>query len=66
MQAWVSEMATYLKQLDPHHLVTVGEEGFWGWDSQVRCAALSCLVRMLALSTCMMGHCLRGADHFKS
>ena len=35
VQTWVSEMSTYLKQLDSNHLVTVGEEGFWGWGSQV-------------------------------
>lgn len=30
MQAWVHEMAAYLKEKDPNHLVTVGLEGFWG------------------------------------
>ncbi|EIE20480.1 glycoside hydrolase [Coccomyxa subellipsoidea C-169] len=28
--AWVHEMAAYLKEKDPNHLVTVGLEGFWG------------------------------------
>ena len=35
VQTWISEMATFLKQADPNHLITVGEEGFWGWNSQV-------------------------------
>lgn len=30
MQAWIEEMAAYVKALDPNHLVTVGAEGFWG------------------------------------
>ena len=29
MQNWVKEMAAYVKGLDPNHLVTVGEEGFY-------------------------------------
>jgi mannan endo-1,4-beta-mannosidase len=33
MQAWVKEMSTYLKRIDPNHLVTVGSEGFWGQNS---------------------------------
>ena len=28
MQAWVNEMAEYMKDLDPNHLLTLGEEGF--------------------------------------
>ncbi|KAK9802579.1 hypothetical protein WJX73_007058 [Symbiochloris irregularis] len=26
---WVNEMATYLHTIDPNHMVTVGEEGYW-------------------------------------
>ena len=33
MQSWIDEMATHLKQQDPNHLVTVGEEGFWAVGS---------------------------------
>ena len=29
VQAWTHEMAAYLKEKDPNHLVTVGLEGFW-------------------------------------
>lgn len=29
LQAWTHEMAAYLKEKDPNHLVTVGLEGFW-------------------------------------
>ncbi|PRW50827.1 glycoside hydrolase [Chlorella sorokiniana] len=33
LQSWIEEMSAYLKQLDPNHLVTVGEEGFWSKSS---------------------------------
>lgn len=33
-QEWVHEMAAYLKEKDPNHLVTVGLEGFWGAHTQ--------------------------------
>ncbi len=26
---WVAEMSAYIKQLDPHHLVAIGDEGFF-------------------------------------
>ena len=36
IQAWVGDMSAYLKSVDPNHLVTVGEEGFWGYyDSHI-------------------------------
>ena len=30
LQAWIEEMAAYVKSLDTKHLVTVGIEGFYG------------------------------------
>ncbi|PKI66395.1 hypothetical protein CRG98_013197 [Punica granatum] len=30
LQAWITEMAAFIKSLDPKHLVTVGTEGFYG------------------------------------
>lgn len=35
MQAWVKEMAAYVKSLDPNHLLTVGEEGFYPPSGQM-------------------------------
>ena len=29
MQEWIVEMSQYMKAIDPHHMVTVGEEGFY-------------------------------------
>lgn len=30
MQNWIEEVSSFLKEQDPNHLVTVGEEGFYG------------------------------------
>lgn len=30
VQSWIEEMSAFLKAQDPNHLVTVGEEGFYG------------------------------------
>lgn len=30
LQAWIEEMAAYIKSLDTKHLITVGIEGFYG------------------------------------
>lgn len=31
-RAWIEEMANYVKKLDPSHLVSIGEEGFFGQE----------------------------------
>eukprot|EP01024_Parvocaulis_polyphysoides_P047235 TRINITY_DN447_c0_g1_i1.p1 TRINITY_DN447_c0_g1~~TRINITY_DN447_c0_g1_i1.p1 ORF type:complete len:420 (-),score=78.55 TRINITY_DN447_c0_g1_i1:1613-2872(-) len=33
IQGWIDEMSGFLKSVDPNHMITVGEEGFYGWDS---------------------------------
>eukprot|EP01024_Parvocaulis_polyphysoides_P028784 TRINITY_DN25998_c0_g2_i1.p1 TRINITY_DN25998_c0_g2~~TRINITY_DN25998_c0_g2_i1.p1 ORF type:complete len:566 (-),score=68.07 TRINITY_DN25998_c0_g2_i1:747-2444(-) len=33
IQSWLDEMAAFLKSIDPNHMITVGEEGFYGWYS---------------------------------
>lgn len=30
IQNWIEEVSSFLKEQDPNHLVTVGEEGFYG------------------------------------
>jgi mannan endo-1,4-beta-mannosidase len=32
LQRWVTEMAGYVKSLDPNHMVEIGLEGFYGED----------------------------------
>lgn len=31
---WASEMSAYVKSLDPYHMVSIGDEGFFNWDYQ--------------------------------
>lgn len=33
MQAWVEEMAAHVKSVDPNHMLTVGQEGFYASDN---------------------------------
>jgi mannan endo-1,4-beta-mannosidase len=30
LQAWIEEMASYVKSIDPLHLLEIGVEGFYG------------------------------------
>ena len=36
-QAWIEEMASYVKSLDSNHLLTVGSEGYYATKSDGRC-----------------------------
>ena len=37
LQAWVEEMAVYMKSIDPNHMLGIGVEGFYGTTCD-RCA----------------------------
>jgi len=30
LQRWIEEMSAFLKGVDPNHMVTIGQEGFYG------------------------------------
>lgn len=34
LQAWIEEMARYVKRLDPNHMLSTGEEGFYAGDAR--------------------------------
>ena len=38
LQRWIEEMSSFLKKADPNHMVTVGEEGFYGPGSPAEAA----------------------------
>ena len=33
MQAWIEQAADHMKVVDPNHMVTIGEEGFYGFGA---------------------------------
>ena len=33
LQRWIDEMAAFVKSIDPNHMLTIGEEGFYAADS---------------------------------
>ncbi|KAI0475270.1 glycoside hydrolase [Xylariaceae sp. FL0804] len=33
LTAWIDEMSSYIKSLDPHHMVTLGGEGAFAWPN---------------------------------
>ena len=39
LQSWIETMAPYVKGLDPYHLLTIGEEGFYGTNDLTRANA---------------------------
>lgn len=67
MQSWIEEVSTFLKQQDPNHLVTVGEEGFYGmmpWRTAAQlamcCKALYAgrlFIERVMLPCFMLPHC---------
>lgn len=69
MPAWINEMASFMKELDPNHLVTSGGEGFWGADNKradnnpqmpasryERSACRPCSALLDLGSSCMIAH----------
>ncbi|KAK9825831.1 hypothetical protein WJX81_000642 [Elliptochloris bilobata] len=30
ISAWINEMSAFLRSVDPNHLISIGEEGYWG------------------------------------
>lgn len=33
LQGWIDQAAEHMKSVDPNHMVTVGEEGFYGFGA---------------------------------
>jgi hypothetical protein len=49
LQQWIEEMAVHLKAIDPNHLVTVGEEGFYSTTCERFAGSVT---RFLSSSSC--------------
>lgn len=57
-QGWVTEMAAYVKSLDPNHLLTVGEEGFYtSTTNQTYCNPSSSARKRPAKAACHITSC---------
>ena len=66
-QNWIEEVSSFLKQQDPNHLVTVGEEGFYGKvpNKNVTPLAMCCKTLMVAVPVrlvCAMLFALHAKD----
>ncbi|CAI5521818.1 unnamed protein product [Closterium sp. Naga37s-1] len=51
LQAWITDMASYLKSLDPNHLLSIGSEGFYGPSTPERAKALNAEWYMMNVGT---------------
>lgn len=41
LQAWIQQAADNMKVVDPNHLVTIGEEGFYGFGAPASSLAVN-------------------------
>ncbi|CAI5488998.1 unnamed protein product, partial [Closterium sp. Naga37s-1] len=51
LQAWITDMAAYVKSLDPNHLLSIGSEGFYGPSTPERAKALNAEWYMMNVGT---------------
>lgn len=64
LQAWVEEMAAYVKSLDPRHLLTIGSEGATAnhlavWENITAFCRLRLWMSCLTCRSARHAHCLR-------